>query len=385
MTRVLWKELFETSVDGISLTTTDGTICDPSKRSEPAREQRRRTERFEGTLHLRQGDGKPLPATVSIAVGQDGETEDSVVVTFQETAAGGGRTRQTSQYGEEYFRILVENALDMIVVAEADGTLRYANPAAERILGRNPEELVGTKSYDYVHPEDFQKAAKCYAEAVNKPGETALMQVIRCRHADGTWRYLEGFAQNLLDDPNVRGMLFTARDVTESKRLEDELLKRNQILEDLVTQRTAQPEAVLPYLESKERMLRESEARLEDLVRRLSDVLCRALDGAPLEDQSLGPQLPRDLGDEAERGGEPPQSAGKKRLPKPQAEPLTPREAEVLELLAQGQTNREIARSLVVSVGTAKLHVHRVISKLGVCDRTQAALLAISLGLLQNM
>jgi DNA-binding NarL/FixJ family response regulator len=64
------------------------------------------------------------------------------------------------------------------------------------------------------------------------------------------------------------------------------------------------------------------------------------------------------------------------------AEHLTPREAAVLRLLARGQTNREIAASLGVAVGTVKVHVERIIAKLAVSDRTQAAVRAVQLGLL---
>jgi DNA-binding NarL/FixJ family response regulator len=65
-----------------------------------------------------------------------------------------------------------------------------------------------------------------------------------------------------------------------------------------------------------------------------------------------------------------------------QIESLTPREIEVLRLLSQGQTNPQIARSLLVSRGTVKIHVQHIISKLGVSDRTQAAVRAIEAGLL---
>ncbi len=63
---------------------------------------------------------------------------------------------------------------------------------------------------------------------------------------------------------------------------------------------------------------------------------------------------------------------------------LSPREREVLRLLSQGQTNREIAQNLIVSVSTVKIHVEHILSKLGVSDRTQAAVRAIELGLLQT-
>ena len=63
---------------------------------------------------------------------------------------------------------------------------------------------------------------------------------------------------------------------------------------------------------------------------------------------------------------------------------LSPREREVLELLTKGQTNREIARKLTVSVSTVKIHVEHILAKLGVSDRTQAAVRAIETGLVST-
>ena len=63
---------------------------------------------------------------------------------------------------------------------------------------------------------------------------------------------------------------------------------------------------------------------------------------------------------------------------------LTPREREVLGWVVQGHTNREIAGKLSLSVGTVKIHVEHIIAKLGVSDRTQAAVRAIEWGLLEQ-
>lgn len=68
----------------------------------------------------------------------------------------------------------------------------------------------------------------------------------------------------------------------------------------------------------------------------------------------------------------------------PPCEQLTPRELEVLRLVAQGKTNRAIGEKLVITVGTVKIHVEHIIAKLGVSDRTQAAVRAIQLGILGN-
>jgi DNA-binding NarL/FixJ family response regulator len=67
---------------------------------------------------------------------------------------------------------------------------------------------------------------------------------------------------------------------------------------------------------------------------------------------------------------------------KPLVDPLSEREREVLRLLAQGNSNREIAAALFLAEGTVKNHVTNLLGKLGVRDRTQAALRARSLGLL---
>ena len=61
---------------------------------------------------------------------------------------------------------------------------------------------------------------------------------------------------------------------------------------------------------------------------------------------------------------------------------LTPREQEVLVRLASGETNRQIAQALHLSLSTVKRHLEHILSKMQVCDRTQAAVKAIEMGLL---
>jgi DNA-binding NarL/FixJ family response regulator len=88
---------------------------------------------------------------------------------------------------------------------------------------------------------------------------------------------------------------------------------------------------------------------------------------------------------ERSRGGPP--SEGSKKSPESLqcfAAELTRREIEVVGLLAQGHTNREIAQKLVLSSGTVKIHVQRIIRKLRVSDRNQAAVRAMELGLVSS-
>ena len=104
----------------------------------------------------------------------------------------------------------------------------------------------------------------------------------------------------------------------------------------------------------------------------------KALDGELPMDPNLAVRLLRRLADETrERAQETVPPLPEPELPKP----LTSRELEILELLVQGQTNRGIAQSLVLSTSTVKVHVKRLIAKLGVSDRTQAAVRALKLGI----
>ncbi len=83
-------------------------------------------------------------------------------------------------------------------------------------------------------------------------------------------------------------------------------------------------------------------------------------------------------------GGDPASGAGAQIPPPDQAgliEPLSPRELEVLRLLAQGLSNPRIAEALIVSVGTVKTHTHNIFAKLGAANRTQAVRLAQALRL----
>jgi DNA-binding NarL/FixJ family response regulator/signal transduction histidine kinase len=107
-----------------------------------------------------------------------------------------------------------------------------------------------------------------------------------------------------------------------------------------------------------------------------------ALSGEHPLDHELAMHLLQILAGEDEPKTGPLRRSGKQA--EPLLEQLTPRELEVLRLLAQGQTNRQISRKLVVSAATVKVHVEHILTKLGACDRTQAAVWASEVGLLNH-
>ena len=110
----------------------------------------------------------------------------------------------------------------------------------------------------------------------------------------------------------------------------------------------------------------------------LATAIRRVREGETILDQKLAAGLLQRLANEVRRPADTPPEPNHTKL----SQPLTPRELEVLELLALGNTNRDIAQSFVISVGTVKNHVEHIIAKLEVSDRTQAVVRALELGII---
>lgn len=136
---------------------------------------------------------------------------------------GRRRAEKALRESEERFRALVQNASDIIVILDADGTILYESPAVERILGYSPEERIGTNALDVLHPDDAEVVRELFRKYLDEPGARPPMVEYRVRARDGTWRHLEAVSTNLLHDPAVGGVVVNARDVTERKRAEEEL------------------------------------------------------------------------------------------------------------------------------------------------------------------
>jgi diguanylate cyclase (GGDEF)-like protein/PAS domain S-box-containing protein len=124
---------------------------------------------------------------------------------------------------EERFRSLVQNSSDVITILDADGNIRYHSESVRRVFGYDPDELLHGDFRTRVHPDDRDRVAGFIADASLRPGVTPPA-TWRVRHRDGTWLHTETVAANLLDDPNVRGLVLNTRDVSERKELEDQLV-----------------------------------------------------------------------------------------------------------------------------------------------------------------
>ena len=131
------------------------------------------------------------------------------------------RIRKEMAQREELFRLISENAGDMIAVVDVDGKRLYNSPSYERILGYTAAELQSTSSFEQIHPEDRHLVEEAAREARER-GVGRSVQY-RMRHKDGSWRILESGA-NVVRGPqgNVEKLVVVNRDVTARRQLEEQ-------------------------------------------------------------------------------------------------------------------------------------------------------------------
>ena len=192
---------------------------------DPDRERLRAAIRLEGgegedVMHLALHVARPIGVPVTVVTNRGLLRRRALlarwgaggIVAFRGLVAG---SDAGAAENEAHLEALLANTADIITVLDPDGTIRYSNPAAGRLTGFDGAVVNGTQVLDLVHPEDRPRIDSAYAAALANPGIGEPV-VLRLRFADGEWHVLEAVVNNLLDDPDVGGLVVTAHDVTEA-------------------------------------------------------------------------------------------------------------------------------------------------------------------------
>jgi PAS domain S-box-containing protein len=205
----------------------------------------------------------------------------------------GTRPDELFKSQKEFFRALIETSPDGFVILSSELEVIYENPSISRILGYQPGEFGGGDMFAVIHPDDMPRITRRLAMMIQNPDDTGGHAQCRVRHKDGTWRLVDAVANNLLQNPTVKGIVVVIHKI--SRRQQD-------------ARALAEEEAVL---------------------------------------------------------------AVRKKYR------LTGSEYKVLNLIAEGKSNPQIAEQLVISPSTVRFHVTGILRKLGVTSRTEAAAVAL--------
>ena len=142
------------------------------------------------------------------------------------------RMQEALEKSENQFRLLAENASDIISRHDVHGVFLYVSPASCRILGYDPEELVGKAAMDFIHPDDQPKIK---AGSKVKPRRDSVYTLsYRARKKDGQYLWLETSARPILDGQTdaVIEIQAASRDITERKRAEEAIQIAHQNLQE---------------------------------------------------------------------------------------------------------------------------------------------------------
>ncbi|MGK7944620.1 MAG: ATP-binding protein [Microcystaceae cyanobacterium] len=126
---------------------------------------------------------------------------------------------QSLRYSEERFRSLTENALDLIIIINLDGTIYYQNPSCEKILEYTNNELLNKNLFDFIHKDDLAKTTTQLMKSLKIPQSFPPIE-FRCQQKKGTYCVLEAVSQQFIDQTQDPKIVINARDITEKKEVE---------------------------------------------------------------------------------------------------------------------------------------------------------------------
>ena len=128
------------------------------------------------------------------------------------------------KHSEERFRALIEQSSDGIALLDATGAIVYTGPSTSKILGYEGEDFTGRSAFGFIHTQERENIQRAFQSLIRQPGRIILIQY-RMRHRDGTWKWIEATANNLLEDPNIHSVVINYRDITDRKTMEEALRK----------------------------------------------------------------------------------------------------------------------------------------------------------------
>jgi PAS domain S-box-containing protein len=174
-------------------------------------------------IQARKRNGKLFDVQVSAAMVHDNEGRPVSLMSSSVDITERKRTQEALRESEQTVRALVETSQDWIWAIDLNGKHTYCNPAIEPILGYRPDELVGRRSLKFMHSDDRRKVEEKLPRWIaEKQGWSNLL--VRWRHKDGSWWFLESNAVPILDAAGeLIGFRGVDRDISDRRRAEEEL------------------------------------------------------------------------------------------------------------------------------------------------------------------
>jgi two-component system cell cycle sensor histidine kinase/response regulator CckA len=184
--------------------------------------------------------GTDVVGVLAVASDEHGRTFDDAELALLQRfahlaslALANARLLDDLRKSQGLYRAIVENSIDVMLLLDLEGRMRYASPSSETVFGYSQQELFELPPFGLVHPDDLEGALGRIAEAVG--GGTPDTYMARARHKDGRWVWMEGVpaaVRNEHGEPEM--VLVVARDVSDRLRQEEVLRKTQELYRTVV-------------------------------------------------------------------------------------------------------------------------------------------------------
>ncbi len=224
------------------------------------------------------------------------------------TYMGRMKAEEMVRSSENRFRTLIQNSTDIITVLDVNRTFQYVSPSVKKILGYEPEELLGKDAFQLIHQDDRAIVEKNYKDVLLGLMDEQIVEH-RFKHKKGHWVYLESVGSNLINSSEEGGLVVNTRDISDRKQVERDLISARDTAEEMNQVKTAllanmshemrtPLTGILGFASILESDLPEGEARemamrINLSGRRLLETIESILDLAKLESEKVEIQLER--------------------------------------------------------------------------------------------
>jgi two-component system cell cycle sensor histidine kinase/response regulator CckA len=178
----------------------------------------------------------------------------------------------------KWFRTLIHNISDIVALIDPEGIVRFVNPRMEIVLGYSANDVLGRNIFDFIHPEDVQRATLEFSETIQRQGEN-VPSVLRLRDVTGAWVPFEIIANNQLRDPEIQGVIFTARDVRYREEVEVAIRSANVDMQERAEDRTSELAKRNAALRIENQSRLQTEKQLQQAISLLNATLDATADG----------------------------------------------------------------------------------------------------------
>jgi PAS domain S-box-containing protein len=174
-------------------------------------------------------DGTPFTVEVSAKLLEDGRHQAIIRDITQRK-----RLENILKDNERKFRALIENSSDVILILGENFKINYASPSSRRILGYDPESLLGKSLLEIIDSRNIDMLNGFLSETISMKGINHTLESLRIINAQGNYIFGEVVGVNLLEDPIVNGIIINFHDITKRKITEMELINTNFELDSFV-------------------------------------------------------------------------------------------------------------------------------------------------------